>query len=410
MPPPVAVRAGGAPGVWAAFAVVHVALAVLGVLVVPAQAFWDVDLYRWWAWTFTAGDGRPLLDEPWVYPAGALVPVLAAGVLSTVSFPLYATAWCAVVTLLDGVVVAGLLRRGAPAAAAWWLGALLALGPVALGRLDAVAAALLAAGLLAASEPGRRRAASALLTAGAWVKVAPGVLLLPLAAAARRPWREVVGPAAAVTAAVALVVVVAGGGANLASFLGAQGDRGLQAESVTATPWVLAGALAGEPAPRLNEELITYEVPSAAAAADALDVVLPLGVLAVGVLLVVARRRGTAEDALVPAALVLVLWLVVANKVGSPQFVTWPVAAVAAALAGATGTARASLPGGFRAFAATTLAVAGLTQVLFPWGYVAFLTGDVAVTLVLAVRNALLVALLVPAAVALVRTALRTRR
>ena len=64
-----------------------------------------------------------------------IVPVVAPGLVTVVSPPGYALAWAAVVTALDAVVVAVLLRRGATTAALWWLAFLLALGPVALGRL-----------------------------------------------------------------------------------------------------------------------------------------------------------------------------------------------------------------------------------------------------------------------------------
>ena len=74
----------------------------------------------------------------------------------------------------------------------WWTAFLLLLGPVAIGRLDAVVAPLVMLALVAARGPGRTALAAVLLTAGAWIKVAPGALLVPLAAASRRPaahWR-----------------------------------------------------------------------------------------------------------------------------------------------------------------------------------------------------------------------------
>lgn len=393
--------------VWAVFGAVHAALVVLGVAVVPAEAWWDVDLYRWWAGSFLGMDGpRPVLDEPWVYPPGALAPVLLPGLVTVVSTPGYALAWAVMVTALDAAVVAVLLRRGATTAALWWLGFLLALGPVALGRLDAVVAALATLGLLAADgvarparrarEPGRgpgaagaARRAAVLLTAGAWVKVAPGPLLLPLAAAARRPWRDVVVPAAAVSAVV-VAGVLALGGAPL-GFLAAQSERGLQAESVAATPWVVAAALDGRSAVVFDEDLVTYEVlgRTADATAGALDLLLPAGLLVAAVLLALARRGGTAAAALLPASLALTAWLVVANKVGSPQFVTWLAAPVVAALA-----ARTPDGGWRRPAAVVALAVAALTQAVFPWGYGALVAGEPVVAALLAARNAGLVALL----------------
>ena len=372
--------------VWLAFGVVHAALVVLGVLVVPAEAWWDVDLYRWWAGAFLGFDApRPVLDEPWVYPPGALVPVVLPGLVTVVSPPGYALAWAAVVTALDAVVVAVLLRRGATTAALWWLAFLLALGPVALGRLDAVVAALATLGLLAA-DGGRGRLGATLLTAGGWVKVASGPLLLPLAAAARRPWRDVVAPTAAVSGLVVAAVLAVGG--SPFGFLATQSERGLQAESVAATPWVLAAALEGRSAVTFDEELVTFEVadPAATATAAVLDGVLVAGLAVAAVLLLLARRHGRAAAALLPASLALTAWLVVANKVGSPQFVAWLAAPVVAALAARRAGAAPA--------AGVALGVAALTQVLFPWGYEGLVAGAPGTAAVLAARNAGLVALL----------------
>jgi hypothetical protein len=404
--------------VWVAFGGVHAALVLLGVVVVPAEAWWDVDLYRWWAGSFLGFDEpRPVLDEPWVYPPGALAPVLLPGLTTVVSTPGYALAWGALVTALDAVVVVVLLRRGATTAALWWLAFLLALGPVALGRLDAVVAALATLGLLAADgvagparhpgEPaagqgstsaGAVRRGAVLLTAGAWVKVASGPLLLPLAAAARRPWRDVVVPAAAASG-VLVAAVLALGGAPF-GFLTTQSERGLQAESVAATPWVLAGALDGRSAVAFDEDLLTYEVPGAAATATAgvLDVVLPAGLVVAAGLLVLARRRGTAAAALLPACLALTAWLVVANKVGSPQFVAWLAAPVVAALA-----ARGAGDGWRRPAAVVALVVAALTQAVFPWGYEALVAGGTGAAALLTARNLGLLALLAIGVVAAVR-------
>lgn len=388
--------------VWAAFGVVHVVLVVLGVVVVPAEAWWDVDLYRWWAGAFLGFDEpRPVLDVPWVYPPGALAPMVLPGLATVVSTPGYALAWAAVVTALDAVVVAALLRRGATTAALWWLAFLLALGPVALGRLDTVVAALATLGLLAA-DGGRARRGAVLLTAGAWVKVASGPLLLPLAAAARRPWRDVVVPAGVVSGVVVGTVLALGG--SPFGFLATQSDRGLQAESVAATPWVLGAALDGRSALVFDEGLLTYEVvaPGATPAAQALDVVLPAGLLVGAVLLLLARRRGTAGAVLLPASLAVTVWLVAANKVGSPQFVTWLAAPVVVALA-----AHGRRAAWWRAAAVVALVVAALTQAVFPWGYEALVAGSAEVALALAARNAGLLALLVIAVGAALATARR---
>lgn len=403
-----AVPTRGRGAVWTAFGLVHLWLAVLGVVVVPAEAFHDVDLYRWWMYLALEQGHWPVLDDAWVYPVGALVPMLLPALGTTLSTVGYAVAWCLLVTALDAVAVVVLLRRTAVTTGVWWWLAFLALlGPVAIGRLDAVVSPLMVVAMvLAVRSPPATALATVLLTVGAWIKVAPGALVLALFAAARRPLRDVVVPAAAVCAVVVGAVAAGGGLGRVAGFLTTQHGRGLQVESVTATPWVLAALGRDDVRIVLNEALTTYEVsgPGTTAAAAALDVVLAVAVATVAGVLLLARRRGTAETALVPAALVLLTALVVTNKVGSPQFLTW-LAAPLAVLLTTRGTRddRGRRPRWLVAAAALTLVTAGLSQVVFPWAYLELLLGAPAPAGVLAVRNALLVAVLAVAAVGLAR-------
>src|SRR5690606_13946525 len=62
-----------------------------------------------------------------------------------------------------------------------------------------------------------------------------------------------------------------------------------------------------------------------------------------------------------PLALALVLTLIVTNKVGSPQFVTWVLAVVVAWLVWDRRRARVS--------AAVAVAIAVVTQLIYPWNY-----------------------------------------
>ncbi|WP_298455009.1 hypothetical protein [uncultured Cellulomonas sp.] len=391
---------------WTTFVAVHGWLAWLGVVVMPTRAFWDVDLYRWWA-SLALDAGRwPVLDDPWVYPAGALVPVLAPALTGARTTVGYSVGWCVLVTVLDAVAVAVLLRAGprahpdrpvrtgrdrapVPTGAWWWLAFLLALGPVALGRLDAVVAPLCVVALAVGLR--RPRVAAALLTAGAWVKVAPGALLLPLAAVVRRPVRTVALPAAAVTAVVVGAVAAGGGAARIAGFVTTQGGRGLQVESVTATPWLLAAAVDERVRIVFDTALVTWEVagPGTAATARALAVALPVALLGLAVLL----RRSTASpvDVLLRGSLAATTVLLVVNAVGSPQLVGWLAAPVAVALTVAP-ERRA-----WTRVAAGVLVLAALTQVVFPFGADGVVTGDPLFTAALVLRNAGLVVLLVVA-------------
>jgi hypothetical protein len=55
---------------------VHGWIALVGTVLIPTQAFWDVDLYRWWMWQGLHQGVWPVLDGDWVYPAGAVLPML----------------------------------------------------------------------------------------------------------------------------------------------------------------------------------------------------------------------------------------------------------------------------------------------------------------------------------------------
>lgn len=394
-------------GLWVAFGAVHAWLAFLGVVVAPASSFHDVDLYRYWMFVGLYTDQWPVLDTAWVYPAGAMVPMLLPALTGATTTVGYAIGWCLMVTLLDAGATVALLRHragtdGTPrtTGAWWWLGFLLLLGPVAMGRLDGIVAPLMVLALVAGLR--HPRAAALLLAAGAWIKIAPGALLLPLAVAVRRPVRDVVVPALAVSGVVVAVVTVLGGGRNWLSFLSTQQGRGVQVESVTATPWVIASLWRDDVSVGLNDALVTWEVsgPGTVAAAQVLDVVLVLAVGAVAALLWRARQEGRAVAALLPGALALLSVLIVANKVGSPQLLAWLAAPVAVLLTVTSDVGRSWL----RPAAGLLLATAALTQVVFPWGYTRLLSGDALVTTLLVARNVALVAVLTLAVVGLVRT------
>jgi hypothetical protein len=409
---------------WTAFVLVHGWITYVGTVLIPARAFWDLDLYRWWMWQGLHQGVWPVLDGDWVYPAGAVLPMLLPALVDAVGTQPYAVAWSAGVAALDAGAV-GVLLHGARAAAGpgvrgvvvpsrrdpavgawWWLAFVLLLGPVAVGRLDAVVAPVVVVALTVALR--HPAVASALLTAGAWIKVAPGALLLPLVLVLRRPWRDLVLPAAATCAVVVAAVAAGGGLGHLTSFLTEQGERGLQLESVAATPWVLAGLGSPEVRVVLNDAITTWEIagPGTAAVAGALGLVLPLALAAVTALLTWVRVRGgdglDTAGFLARGALLVAVTLILANKVGSPQFVGWLAGPVVVGLArpGAAGLRAWRLP------ALLVLVIAALTQLVFPVAYDAITLQQTWPSLVLAARNVLLVVL----AVVLARDLLRTGR
>ena len=97
-------------------------------------------------------------------------------------------------------------------------------------------------------------------------------------------------------------------------------------------------------------------------------------------------------------ALLLVAALVATNKVGSPQYIGWFAVPIVWGLVAGRGSARRFLP-----VAVAALPMALLTQLVYPGYYDQVLTVQPWILVVLTVRNALEVALLVWAVVAVVR-------
>jgi hypothetical protein len=377
---------------WSAFVVVH-AVVVLGALTGPSQPIGDVEsVYSTWMQQGVGGGDWVGIDRPWVYPLLAAVPMLLARVGGAEH---YGQAWLVMVVLLDAAALAFLTsRRGGRDVRAgwWWLAFLLALGPIALGRIDAVTVPLAMVGLLLLAA--RPLVASTLLTVAAWVKVWPAALVVVGVLALRgRARRDVVVGGAVTSAVVVAVSLVLGSGATVLGFVAQQAGRGLQVESPMATAW-LWRAWAGEPGAFVYYDrlILTYQVEGdgvgvAAQLATVLMVLVVLLVVLLGVR--AARSRTAAVRLLGPLSLAFVVALIVTNKVGSPQFVAWLAAPVVLGLVlSRRGGPSFVLPAGL------ALGIAVLTQVIYPWRYDDLLGLDPALLVVITLRNAAEVVLL----------------
>ena len=69
----------------------HAWLAFVGLVMIPQKAFWDLELYRYWMWLGLHEGQWPVLSGDWVYPAGAILPMLAAAPGGTGEGSQYAT-------------------------------------------------------------------------------------------------------------------------------------------------------------------------------------------------------------------------------------------------------------------------------------------------------------------------------
>ncbi|WXZ50031.1 hypothetical protein WDV94_16160 [Clavibacter tessellarius] len=149
--------------------------------------------------------------------------------------------------------------------------------------------------------------------------------------------------------------------------MGQQTGRGLQVES-TAALYHLWRIVAGDDRYRVYDDLgiITFQVagPGVDAVAAALTPIMVGVVLVVTLLGIRAHHRGASPAALMgPLSLALVAALIVTNKVGSPQYVSWfavPIIVMLVHDRHSRGTALAARLG---------LVVAALTQLVFPYAY-----------------------------------------
>lgn len=368
---------------WLGFAIVHTTLIVEN-FVAPNAPLGDVvNVYPFWWSQGLSGEGWVGLSAPGVYPFLALVPIAFAG--------LGVTAWFALVTVLDGAAVATLAQRH-PTAAWAWLGFQLALGPISLGRVDAitVALAVLAIALLDRAP----RSAGVLVALATWVKVWPVVLGV---AAVTAPRFGVIARWS-LGAAVALLAigVVVGDSGSVLSFLGSQSSRGVQVEAVAATPWLWNAWAGGSAAVAFNPELNTFEVSGNGTDLVALLLTAVQGLLlaALAVLIILAGRRRASDRAwastFAASTLALVSLLIALNKVGSPQFVSWLAVPLVALVVAERGRRSASA---IALIAVTAL----LTHALYPYAYFAFLALDTPSLVLATARNVAEVCLLVVA-------------
>ena len=381
---------GGRAALWIAFAVVHAGLVVLNLYGQGWPLGDVVSVYRVWAENAADGYVRMGIDVPWVYPILAFGPMAAALAFGSAW---YGQTWLAIVVVLNAaafVVLLGTRRlsRTRRIAAWWWLAFLALLGPIALGRIDAVTVPLAITGMLWAAT--RPRLAAVLLTVGMWVKVWPAAVLAALVVASRKRW-EVVTVAVALSAGIVGVSLLAGAGINAVGFVAEQAGRGLQIEAPLAVVW-LWRIVAGDRAVEVvyNREILTFQIsgPGAEAAASVTTPLMAIGVVAVLLLGIRAVRRGAAFGRLFPPlALSFIVVLMLANKVGSPQFVTWLAAPIVLGLV--------LSPRRFLVPAALAAAIALLTQVIYPYWYGWLMAATPGFVLVLTVKIALLAVLLV---------------
>ncbi len=337
----------------------------------------DVGIYQRWYECCLSHGSFPLADPMWQYPPGAGLVLWLAGRLagSYVSdFVLLAIGCDLGITLM---LRARARRRGSAAGAWLWVCGVPLLGTVAVSRLDVVPVALSVAAVCWAGRGGVR---GLLIGAGAAIKIWP---VLVLAGTPPVPPGRLRRDLAAT--AVVFTAVCAGFPSATGSFLAHQAQRGVEIESVVATPWMIWRAVSS--AGNAVFKFGSYQF-SGGHAVIALDVSrLALVLVAAAVLgwrlLAGSGRARWRPEFAADAPLAATLLFLVASPVLSPQYLLWPLGLAAACLASGCTTQRS--------VALAVLAAAGLTQLIFPIGWQGLLSGSGAVTAALTARNLLLV-------------------
>jgi len=332
----------------------------------------DVKLYAEWSSLLVTGR-FPIGDDMWQYPPGAGIVFALAALLG--SNPVAAFVGIALACDLATMVVlaiAGRRRRvGLNAAWAWIIGALL-VGPVWLARFDVVPTLAAVVALVLIARPVWSGAAAA---AGTLLKVWPGIMLIALP---RRSLPKGILGFVAMSAAILIAVLLWSAGG--VSFLGEQGARGLQVESVGALPFMVWNVFTEVPT-EFRFGAMEVDV----AATIPLGLAITLAGFAVLGLLGVLRLLGRLES-LGPAdvALVALLVSVVTSRVLSPQYSVWIVGVAAVTF----------LDPGSRMRRIVWLLLPSIlvTQVIYPYGYGSFLNGDWWAVLLQVTRVGLLLA------------------
>jgi hypothetical protein len=374
----------------AASFLVHLWALTASKLFPDAISFGDLSLYAYWAYRVENGTGVYGLATEWVYPALAFVPIWIAGAINIFS---YEISWLVLVFTLNTTAILLMVRKATNGKifsgtyASWaFIFALFLLGPVAVSRIDSISAAVAIFGLVAIHKNSTGIAA-ALFTIAGWIKIWPVALFAASVAAFKRKLEAFI--VATLISASIIGMGVFAGGATVFSFVTQQQDRGIQIESVMATPWMWLAKF-GSANLIFDDTVLTNQVsgPLVQELASVSNYILFIALATTASLAIRAVRAGRDRtEVFALAALTGVLDLIVFNKVGSPQFMIWLAVPLVALVYFRFKRYKLAL--------AIGAAILLLTQLIYPVLYVELLGLENLPLGLLTLRNLLLVVLLV---------------
>ena len=358
----------------------------------------DVKLYNRWSNILSHGH-FPQHDPTWQYPPGAAIVIELPRIVRSLTGLSYYTAFYAMALASDLIIFLLVLHRCRRTAeqvrserieylgAYAYVAAIFMVGPFAFGRYDITVTMIASVGLVAvlssAAATWRLRGVASGL--GTVVKVWPMALVLGLPRGQRGrlavAWAVVGG-------AVPTLLLLAMPGAL--SFLHQQNDRGLEIESVLATPFLLARHLGyhGVIRDRYGSwEIIGPGTSEIAAFCELLTLIGFCWLLWWRRRARLTRERWT-EGVYYDASLVAVMISIITSRVLSPQYLVWVCGLLALCLA------LAPLKHGGTVLVGPCwllLATISVTQLEFPLLFAPLVHGSLTSALFLTGRNALLV-------------------
>ena len=365
-------------GVWLCTRAVFVGMALAGTM---GADFETHSLYPSWAAELAHGH-FPFGDAKWQYPPVAGLVFLAPRALPFLSYP---TAFSLLMLLCDAAVAAMLLTgsRGAGRSVhglwLWTLGLPLLI-QLPYVRFDVAVTALAVGSVLLLT---RSATGSGLLAAlGALTKAWPVLMLIgtPRGRVTRRSWTAAVVGMLVVTGVLALVFT------HEFSFLGEQGSRGIEVESLPGSLLLLARMFGYHAS--VHYSYGSYQV--SGRFSDGLADLAVLGTVVGFGWLLWWRLRARTWNAATPAdaALTAMLIFVSTSRVISPQYLVW--------LLGLGAVCLVFTATGQRPVALSLLPITALTALVYPALWTSLLHGHglgrALAVLVLLLRNAALLA------------------
>jgi hypothetical protein len=363
----------------------------------------DVNTYLKWAQD-SLYYGQIPHDTEWQYPP-LLAPILVFPEWLSHTFGLhYLTGFTAMTFLADCVITAMLLwtaaRRDTWSGPWYWILGVPLLGPIVYGRYDVfpalcviVALALLGRGLPMIMEDGtkgrqlnnRRWVAGILIGFGTAIKIWPGLAIFGLPRS-KRGWQAIATVAASIVGTIATLSFFFSG---TLSFVKNQGGRGIEIESIWGIPFVLGKRLHLDHVVTNQVVYGSYQiVPDGhgliSYLVTATYYVSRLSMVAGFALMVYWWWRKQWRPAIMAdATFVATLVMIVTSVVISPQYLIWLLAVAGFCLLYKDTTQRRS--------SMLVLICLPLTQYEFPIAFQSLLHAHIAVTLVVCLRNLLLV-------------------